>query len=183
MTDSAAGLPARNLELKARLRSLATARGVAARLATAALAPQTQVDTYFPCPHGRLKLRQIAGGESQLIWYARADDLHPKPSDYRLTRVADGESLRQTLAAACGVAVVVRKRREIWLYHNVRLHLDEVEGLGAFLEFEAVVGPDADEPTCLARLDTLRVAFELTDADLLAGSYSDLLLAQAARGA
>lgn len=180
MTDSAAGPPARNLERKARLRSLSAARGVAARLATAALGVQTQVDTYFPCPHGRLKLRQIAGCESQLIWYARADDPQPKPSDYRLTRVADAEALRDTLAAACGVAIVVRKRREIWLYHTVRLHLDEVEGLGPFLEFEAVVGPDADESTCLARLETLRAAFELTDADLLAGSYSDLLRTRAA---
>ena len=38
------------------------------------------------------------------------------------------------LAEALGVRSVVRKRREIYLYHNVRIHLDEVCDLGRFLE-------------------------------------------------
>ena len=49
--------------------------------------------------------------------------------------------LKETLAAACGTRAVVVKRGEIFLVEHVRIHLDEVDGLGDFLEFEAVLGP------------------------------------------
>jgi adenylate cyclase len=175
-TAAAEGSPlARNIELKARLDSLDAARATAARLATSQPGFETQIDTYFVCRHGRLKLREINGSRAQLVWYARSDRPDAKASDYRLVSVADPEPLKQALAAAWGTLIVVEKRREIYLYRNVRIHLDEVSGLGEFIEFEAVLGGGVDEAAGRAQVAWLQDEFRIAPADLLDGSYSDLL--------
>jgi adenylate cyclase class IV len=61
----------RNIEIKARLSDLAAARQTAAAVATKRLGAQHQVDTYFHCREGRLKLREVDGLSAQLVWYAR----------------------------------------------------------------------------------------------------------------
>lgn len=165
----------RNIELKSRLSDLSAAREVARAIATKQLGLQEQADTYFHCPNGRLKLRQIEHSPAQLVWYARPDEEGPKASDYRLVPVTNPETLKAALADAYGIWCVVRKVREIYLYHNVRIHLDEVEDLGTFLEFEAVLGPNVDDEKGRAQLADLRQRFSISDADLLAVSYSDLL--------
>jgi len=165
----------RNIEIKARLADPQAARQVAASLATTTLGLQEQVDTYFHCPNGRLKLRQINGRDAQLVWYARPDQAGPKASDYRLVPTANPETLKAALAAALGTRCVVRKQRQIYLHHNVRIHLDEVEGLGSFLEFEAVVGSDVDDIAARGQVDRLMAEFGITPADLLATSYGDML--------
>ncbi|NLS91098.1 MAG: class IV adenylate cyclase [Planctomycetaceae bacterium] len=165
----------RNIELKARLTDLAAARETARSIATKEIGLQVQTDTYFHCPNGRLKLRQIEHAPAHLVWYARPDTEGPKASDYRLVPVANPETLKAALSDAYGIWCVVRKHREIFLYHNVRIHLDEVEGLGTFLEFEAVLGGDVDDRQGHAQLAELRRQFSISDTDLLAVSYSDLL--------
>ncbi|MBX7075002.1 MAG: class IV adenylate cyclase [Pirellulales bacterium] len=167
----------RNIELKARLRDPAEARGVAERLATANAGPQQQIDTYFHCRHGRLKLRQIDGLSAMLIAYHRPDQSESKGSDYLLTPVANPETLKQTLASALGLWVVVEKRREVYWWNNVRIHLDEVVGLGAFLEFEAVLDADHDDRSGHMQLARLSGEFGIQPADLVEGSYSNLLIA------
>jgi predicted adenylyl cyclase CyaB len=165
----------RNVELKARLPDLDAARTIAQAIATQPLGRQHQIDTYFPSRRGRLKLRQIDGRSAQLVWYARPDEPGPKPSDYLLVPVSDPRALKTALEAALGIECVVDKRREIYLYENVRIHLDEVVGLGTFLEFEAVVGPDMDDAAARAQLEDLREKFSLAPGDLLSGSYADML--------
>jgi predicted adenylyl cyclase CyaB len=170
---------ARNIEMKASLSDLGRARAIAARLATAHLGVLRQRDTYFTCSHGRLKLREIEGQGAQLIAYERADRPDAKASDYRLLQLAVQDTTRKLydlLEAALGIAVVVEKTREVFLYHNVRIHLDEVAGLGSFLEFEAVVGDAIDDQSAHAQLTWLQNEFAIDAADLMSGSYSDMLL-------
>jgi predicted adenylyl cyclase CyaB len=174
--------PMRNIELKARLADLVAARQIAQRLATKRLGTQHQVDTYFHCRAGRLKLREIDGLSSQLVWYARPDEQGPKASDYRLVPVSNPKTLKGALEAALGVRGVVEKRREVFLYHNVRIHLDEVTHLGQFLEFEAVLGPQVDDQTGHAQLDELTREFAIQPADLLSGSYGEMILDAAGQG-
>lgn len=169
------GSPLRNIELKARLSDIEAARQVAQSIATKEIGLQEQTDTYFHCPNGRLKLRQIEHSPAQLVWYARPDEEGPKASDYRLVPVANPETLKAALADAYGIWCIVHKRREIYLYHNVRIHLDEVDELGTFLEFEAVLGPQVDDEMGRAQVAELRKQFTISDTDLLAVSYSDLL--------
>jgi len=169
-------MPVRNIELKARLRDPEAAREAALAIATKRLDVQHQVDTYFHCRQGRLKLRQIDGLSAQLVWYARPDQQGPKASDYQLVPVSNPETLKAALIAALGVGGVVEKRREIFLVDNVRIHLDEVVGLGHFLEFEAVLGPEVDDAAGRAQLERLMREFAIDASDLLSGSYGDMLL-------
>lgn len=163
----------RNIEIKARLADLAAARRVAQSIAASRLGVQEQTDTYFHCRQGRLKLREIAGQAAQLVAYSRPDQQGPKTSEYILAPVPDPESLKQALTATLGVRGVVHKRREIFLYHNVRIHLDEVAGRGTFLEFEAVLGPQADAVAGRSQVEELLRRFAIDPADLLTGSYGD----------
>lgn len=139
---------------------------------------QTQCDTYFNCTSGRLKVREIEGRTAQLIWYQRADLAEAKGSDYRLVELSDGPGLIAALAAALGVRSVVRKQRRIYLHRNVRIHLDEVDRAGSFLEFEAVLSDPSDESSSRQLLDDLAGRFNLAPDDLLRGSYGDMLAAK-----
>lgn len=165
----------RNIELKARLTDVDAARKLAESVATERLAAQHQLDTYFHCRRGRLKLREIDGLSAQLISYARPDQPGPKPSEYLLVPISNPESLKAALSAALGVRVVVEKRREILLDHNVRIHLDEVVGLGRFIEFEAVLEGHVDDAAGQAQVDRLIELFGIESSDLLSGSYAEML--------
>jgi len=169
----------RNIELKVRLSRLEEARQIAQQLATDYLGVQQQTDTYFHCAIGRLKLREKDGAGAELIWYARPDEAGPKASDYQLVPTSAPTELKQALTSAWGQWLVVRKRREIFLYQNVRIHLDEVEQLGSFLEFEAVLEPKMDVQSGYDQLAELEQRFGIAAADRLEGSYSDLLAEQA----
>ncbi|HUY91482.1 MAG TPA: class IV adenylate cyclase [Pirellulales bacterium] len=178
MASASPQQPRRNIELKARIASVDAARPIAARLATATLGVERQTDAYFAGARGRLKLRERQGLPAQLVWYARADGEQAKPSDYLLVDVTDAAALKQALAAAYGVLVVVDKQREIYLHENVRIHLDRVEGLGDFLEFEAVLAPDEEDAAGYVKLAALSREFAIEPPHLVASSYSDLLLVE-----
>ena len=135
-----------------------------------------QVDTYFNVARGRLKLRE-GHIENALIHYQRDDVCGPKRSDVVLYRAPRDASLKESLAAALGVLVVVDKRREILFIGNVKFHLDTVAGLGEFIEIEAIdedgtMGVEKLRAQCEHYLGLLSVPSE----DLVAESYSDLLL-------
>lgn len=134
-----------------------------------------QIDTYFRVPWGRLKLREGVI-ENALIHYARVDDAGPKRSDVTLHPVTEPATLKAALTAALGVDVVVDKRREIWFIDNVKFHLDRVEGLGSFLEIEAIdidggIGVAALQQQCRQHMAGLGIC----SGDLLERSYSDMV--------
>jgi predicted adenylyl cyclase CyaB len=136
---------------------------------------QQQIDTYFHVPHGRLKLREIVGVRSELIWYDRSNEAATRKSDYRLTPITHPNELKASLAAALGIRGEVRKTRHVLLWHNVRIHLDEVESLGSFIEFEAVISGNEDEQTGHDRLQNLCKILHIEPKDYLDGSYADLM--------
>jgi homotetrameric cytidine deaminase len=131
-----------------------------------------QRDTYFRVPRGRLKIREEEGAEPRLIPYDRAEQL----SRYQL--VPADETLRDALARSLGVRVVVAKRRRLLMWEEtVRIHLDEVDGLGTFMEIEAVAADGSDLTRERDQLARLRAILEITDDRLIDSSYSDMLLA------
>ncbi len=132
-----------------------------------------QRDTYFAGASGRLKLREQTPGEAELIQYRRADAKGTSTSEYRIVPVAEADSLREALDAALGTLVVVDKRRRLLLWEGVRIHLDAVEGLGSFVELEALAEAGGDLE---AKVDRLRAELEIGEDSLVAESYSDLLL-------
>lgn len=164
----------RNIEVKIRLDSIAEARRMAEQVATEHLGLQVQVDTYFRCRSGRLKLRLINDESAQLIWYARSDRAQARQSQYYLLDVSEPALARQLLTAAMGITQIVEKRREIFLYQNVRIHLDEVVDLGSFLEFEAVLSASQDPAAGHAQLEWLCRQFAITPDQFLSQSYGDM---------
>lgn len=137
-----------------------------------------QVDTYFRVPNGRLKLRQ-GTIERALIQYNRPDQPGPKNSQVVLVRdVGDGEELKLALTNSLGVLVIVDKHREIHFVENVKLHVDEVDGLGSFVEIEAIdfegtIGEEQLREQCNEWIARLGILPE----QLLERSYSDMLMA------
>ena len=164
----------RNIEIKARLRDWARANETCVRIGAESQGDIQQTDTYFDIPDGRLKLRECDPGEDYLVFYHRPDVAAVRGSDYHIEPA--GASMGQLLKQALGVLGVVRKTRALWLWENVRIHLDRVENLGDFIEFEAVLSKDHDDADGFEKLTYLRDAFEIRDDDLETGSYSDLLL-------
>ncbi len=190
--------PARNIEIKAIVSDPQAVTATAERLATSSRQQLRQVDTYFHCPQGRLKLREIwtpedappqpaaidSGPDSEetlphrveLIWYERPDQAGPKTSNYVLAPLTSpAAAVKLALAAAWGVRAVVDKLRTVWFWHNVRIHWDQVANLGDFLEFEAVLAEDMRLEEGQEQVRTLMREFELSPDSLLEGSYIDLL--------
>jgi homotetrameric cytidine deaminase len=168
--------PARNIDLKARDPQPARTLELALALGAEDRGEIAQRDTYFAGARGRLKLREQEPGDDELIQYRRSDVDEARESDYRRVSVADAPSLRDALDAALGTLVVVEKRRRLLLHESVRIHIDEVEGLGSFLELEAVAEPGSDLSAEHDRVNRLRAELEVSKDSLVAQSYSDLLL-------
>jgi len=165
----------RNIELKARLADRTKALIVCETIKAARQADLHQVDTYFGVDKGRLKLRECAPGEDHLVFYRRPDDLHAKACDYLITPAHPG--LKTLLSEAFGVIGVVTKTRMLWLWKNVRIHIDSVEGLGEFIEFEAVLSDTLDDADGNQKVAWLSEQFGIREADLLPCSYLDMVLA------
>ncbi len=165
----------RNVEIKARLADLpALARRVAA-IADDGPTVLLQEDTFFPSPRGRLKLRRFESGDGELIYYRRPDATEPEESSYVLSPAADPESLAAALGGALGVRGVVRKKRTLYRVGRTRVHLDEVEGLGDFLELEVVLAPGEGKEAGLAVARELADRLGIAAGDLVARAYIDLL--------
>ncbi len=170
------------LELKAHCRDLGKARSWAKTNATS-VGKFRQADTYVRVQEGRLKIREIEGKEAgSLILYSREDVPTVKRSQVLLLEVDKAEELREFLETALGVLVTVEKRREIYRWKAVQIHLDEVAGLGSFLEFERPIGSPGDERDAQAEFEHLRSALGVEGPDIVAGSYSDLILAKGTQG-
>jgi homotetrameric cytidine deaminase len=170
-------LPAsRNIEIKARDPEPERTLELALGLGAADEGEIAQRDTYFSRARGRLKLREQDPGEDELIQYRRADEAAPRTSSYRRVPVGEAAELRAALDGALGTLVVVAKRRRLLLLQNVRIHLDEVEGLGSFVELEAVAPAASDLSAEQEQVARLREQLEIEDGALLGESYSDLLL-------
>jgi homotetrameric cytidine deaminase len=165
----------RNVELKASDPDPARTLELALKLGASDEGEISQRDTYFGGSRARVKLREQTPGEDELIAYRRPDGDDAKVSDYLRVEVTDAAALKEALDAAYGTKVVVAKKRRLLLWENVRIHLDEVEGLGAYMELEGLVDGDDDGPA-RERVERLRRELEIDDANLVAAGYSDLLL-------
>ncbi len=169
----------KNVEIKAVCPDPDAARAAAVRLAGPVVAVLNQLDTYFHVPAGRLKLREIDAAPAELIFYHRPDDPAARISRYHLVPEPDPAAMKSLLAAALGVRAVVRKRRELWLYENVRIHLDAVENLGHFIELEAVLSGQNGQAESRELLEHVAGALGIRPGQRLAGSYGELVRSNA----
>jgi adenylate cyclase, class 2 len=135
-----------------------------------------QTDTYFNVSNGRLKLRE-GNIENNLIFYERNNQSGPKSSQFNLVKVEDANGLKEVLTRSMGVKVVVKKKREIYYISNVKFHIDEVPGLGSFVEIEAGnILADLNEEKLKFQCDFYVTELGIKQEDLVEISYSDMLL-------
>jgi len=173
-----APMPHVNVEIKARCTNLETARERLQSRQPRFAGLDHQVDVYYQVPHGRLKLRR-GNIENNLIYYKRPNQQGPKRSDVHLYAVQDGDELQALLDVALGRRVVVDKQREIYFVDNVKIHLDEVAGLGTFAEIEAIdQAGERSEADLLAQCQEFMELLGIREQHLVELSYSDLLLQQ-----
>ena len=135
-----------------------------------------QTDTYFNVNEGRLKLRE-GNIENNLIFYNRNNQAGPKSSHFHLVKIEDSRGLKEVLERSCGVKMIVRKRREIYYIDNVKFHIDEVYGLGSFIEIEAGnILADKTEGQLSEQCNFYLKEFAIKEEELIAESYSDMLM-------
>jgi predicted adenylyl cyclase CyaB len=166
---------ASNIEIKARIRDWAQFEKRAEALSDTPVEVIRQEDVFFHASQGRLKLRILSPVSGQLVWYSRPDAMGPKRSDYLICTTGEPDAMKNLLAQALQVRGVVRKIRCLYLVGQTRLHMDEVEGLGAFAELEVVLRPGQKDIDGLAMADSLMRKLEIGAEDLIEGAYIDLL--------
>ncbi len=160
------------VELKARYEDLGKARALLA--GAERLGTFRQVDTYFSLGDRRLKLRSVAGAtDGQLIYYERPDVGGVKESRVLLAPIPDAALVREILTRIFPVKAEVRKTREIFRFQGVQVHLDSVEGLGKFVEFEKILADESEREAGVKQLESMRQYLQIADEDLMSSSYSD----------
>lgn len=172
----------RNVEIKARLAHVDMQHARAAQLAGAPPQLIQQEDVFFHVPRGRLKLRFLSPTHGQLIFYQRDDHKGPKTSRYELVETDQPHQLKAVLEAAYGIRSIVRKTRHLYQIGRTRIHIDEVESLGDFLELEVLL-TDSESPSVGEReARELMQKLGICETQLVKGAYVDLLLARNAAG-
>jgi predicted adenylyl cyclase CyaB len=164
-----------NLEIKARVKHFARTQALATALSGAPGILLHQEDTFFHSARGRLKLRVFSPTQGELIYYERHDTSGPKPSHYVIAVTPDPAALKTVLTLALGVRGVVRKHRWLYIVGQTRVHLDEVEGLGSFVELEWLRQPSQTVAEGTRVVAELMQQLAIGEADLIAGAYIDLL--------
>jgi predicted adenylyl cyclase CyaB len=166
----------KNLEVKARIISINMGEEIARSIPATFERILQHVDTYFLVQRGRLKMREIDNSQAELIYYNRNEDHNHRVSDFEIYLVQDPQSLKKFLTLSLGMKIQVVKTRRLYMYQATRIHLDEVQGLGAFLEFEVPV--EDSEISAQHTLNYLINKFGIKEADYIKESYSDMLLRQ-----
>jgi len=164
-----------NIEIKARVREFDEMRQRAEKLSDMSLQVIQQEDTFFNTEMGRLKLRILEAERAQLIYYTRPDQEGPKRSDYHIYETADPENLKRVLELTYGIRGVIRKTRYLYIVGQTRVHLDDVEGLGQFMELEVVMQAGQSDAEGQAIAEGLMTRLGVERGDLLEGAYLDLL--------
>ena len=128
---------------------------------------------------GRLKLRE-GNIENALIHYDREDSAGAKASHVLLYHHTPDNALKDILIKTLGIKAVVDKRRKIYFIANVKFHFDTVEGLGTFVEVEAIdkdgsIGKEKLQEQC----DQYAALLGINAEDYCSASYSDMVLQNA----
>ncbi len=164
-----------NIEIKAYARDFEALQAIAERLSDTPCQVIPQLDTFFNCPAGRLKLRELAPDRGQLVFYQRQNVSGPKHSEYRILETREPYILKEILTQAYGVRGVVSKVRYLYMVGQTRIHLDDVQDLGKFLELEVVLQLGQTDSEGQAVAEKLIEQLGIQPGDLIEGAYMDML--------
>ena len=163
-----------NIEIKARVHNFDETLERAKKLSDLPMQVVEQEDIFFNTEMGRLKLRILAVERAQLIYYSRPDQEGPKRSDYHIYETSDPKNLKRVLELTYGIRGVVRKTRYLYIVGQTRIHLDDVEGLGQFMELEVVMQEGQSDAEGQVIAEGLMTSLGVERSELLEGAYLDL---------
>mgnify|MGYP002826562730 FL=1 len=172
----------RNVEFKAELRDPQIARAIARSIHAHLVATIQQTDTYYRTFNGRLKKRETthtATGDAEpveYIHYERDNRTRPKISTFQI--MSEDEFRERFGAQPLPAWLVVRKTRNVYILEHARIHFDQVDGLGSFIEFEVLVNPKNNVARAHETVEELRAAFGPVMGEAISVGYSDLLADQ-----
>lgn len=161
-----------NIEFKAELRDLSLARALLRKIKATPIDTLHQTDTYYRLTEGRLKKRESAGHPTEFIFYHRENS--PRARVSRFTIYSEKQARQHFGETELPVLVRVVKTREVYMHSNVRIHLDQVDGLGTFIEFEALITAQTPERACHQSVELLKQALTPVMGELLSHSYCDM---------
>jgi len=173
----------KNIELKAKYPNQKAAMVIAENLGARYEGILKQEDIYFKISPAklkaklkeRLKLRIINNADYELIYYKRAKVKSAGESEYEIFKVRNGMELLNLLKSILPVISIVEKKREVYIFENVKIHIDTVKGLGKFIEFEALCRNKKEIKDAPAKLKKLASDFKISTKNLIKMSYSDLI--------
>lgn len=167
---------ARNVEIKARVENVDLLIDKISAIADKGPIELSQDDVFFICTEGRFKLRILSENRGELIFYRRVDQQEPSESTYIISPTDSPGTLFKVLSEACGCVDRVRKKRILYHVGRSRIHLDQVETLGSFLEIETVLSEGEPVANGMSEMHYLLDLLGIQTTDLIAGSYVDLII-------
>lgn len=162
------------MEIKAKARSWNQQLAQAAKLSSSREL-LSQEDVFFLVTRGRLKLRKFNNGEAQLIFYQRSNQKDPKLSGYEIVPVDNPSGMENLLDKSLGKQQVIRKDGTVFMCGQTRIHFDEVEDLGEFIELEVVMKPDQSEEEAKTIAQKIMEKLGIQSEDLIENSYADMV--------
>ena len=166
---------AKNIEIKAWAGDFNRQKTIAKTLCKHPGEQIWQEDIFFNISKGRLKLRIFDSGSGELIYYIRADSSGPKVSQYEISVINEPESLKSILTSSLGVRGVIKKQRTLYKIGLTRIHFDQVEGLGNFIELEFVMQDNISKNEALQTIENLMEKLEIQDNHLVNTAYIDMI--------
>ncbi|UCH66521.1 MAG: CYTH domain-containing protein [Ignavibacterium sp.] len=161
-----------NLELKIKVESHHKFRNILTDIDADNIGVLNQKDAYYKVPDGLLKLR-IENGKESLIFYRRDEKGNNRWSDFDVLKF-ESDGGEEFFNKIFSIETIVEKRRELFIYDNTRIHLDEVKSLGFFVELETLVLKGKEEAK--VRFENIIKLLALDTSKQIRKSYRDLLL-------
>jgi adenylate cyclase len=165
----------RNIETKAPINNMKICFDIAQSLSSSAPELIEQEDYFFNCENGRLKLRIFSADKGELIFYNRENCSAPKTSEYFTSVTNEPSKLLQVLKNSYGIRGIVKKTRTLFLIGRSRVHIDQVESLGNFLEFEVILSGVEDTNDGKREAYRLMNLFGIEKDSLIDCAYIDLI--------
>ncbi|MDD4803922.1 MAG: class IV adenylate cyclase [Candidatus Paceibacterota bacterium] len=162
-----------NFEIKINIQSLDVIEKNLKRIGATYKYDMHQIDHYFGVGVFKEKIREIDNKEIQKISYHRNEISGKKESNYSIKKINKEE--KEKILNEENILCVVEKIRKFWIYKNTRVHLDNVFGLGHFLELETVIKDITQEEGLVEFKDVLKI-LKIDIKESVACSYSDLIL-------
>ncbi|MEM1422409.1 MAG: class IV adenylate cyclase, partial [Planctomycetota bacterium] len=162
-----------SVEWKAEVRDPSIVRALVRRMGGVCASVADQSDTYYRVIDGTLLKREVEGEPPEFVHYVRPPGVRPRHA--RFTLYSEEQAAERFGVRPLPVWVVVEKRRECWLLDGVRIHLDNVESLGTFVELEVLVTPDQRPDAGEEKIARLRERLGPFVGEPVARGYAELL--------